>query len=157
MVRTSHLKIEVRPPFDFRAAATSHGWIALAPTAWSPERRTVQRVERLSTGTVVLLEISAARTIDRPKILVRVHNPKPLTTRDRVAIGTAVGCVFRLDEDFAEFYALCHARGGLWARLTAGWGRLLRSPTVFEDVVKTYWMVRQRARPESARAPWGSR
>jgi hypothetical protein len=41
--------------------------------------------------------------------------------------------MFRLTEDFSEFYALCQARGAPWARLTAGWGRLLlRSPTVNE-------------------------
>jgi 3-methyladenine DNA glycosylase/8-oxoguanine DNA glycosylase len=45
--------------------------------------------------------------------------------------------MFRLDEDFAEFYVLCGARGVPWTRLIAGWGRLLRSATVFEDVVKT--------------------
>jgi 3-methyladenine DNA glycosylase/8-oxoguanine DNA glycosylase len=45
--------------------------------------------------------------------------------------------MFRLDEDFSEFYARCHAQGAPWMRLTAGSGRLLRSPTVFEDVIKT--------------------
>jgi 3-methyladenine DNA glycosylase/8-oxoguanine DNA glycosylase len=137
MARVSHLRLDVRPPFDFRAAATSHGWIALAPTAWLVKRRAVQRVERLSTGTVVLLNISGGRTADRPTVVVRVHSGTPLTAHERMEICAAVGCMFRLEEDFSEFYVLCRARGGHWARLTAGWGCLLRSPTVFEDVVKT--------------------
>lgn len=45
--------------------------------------------------------------------------------------------MLRLDEDLTDFYRICEERGGRWSRLTLGLGRLLRSPTVFEDVVKT--------------------
>ena len=44
--------------------------------------------------------------------------------------------MLRLDEDFAEFHALCKSRGGVWQNINRGVGRLLRSPTVFEDLVK---------------------
>jgi N-glycosylase/DNA lyase len=41
-----------------------------------------------------------------------------------------------MDEDLSAFYELCRSDPGLaWA--AAGAGRMLRSPTVFEDVVKT--------------------
>lgn len=44
--------------------------------------------------------------------------------------------MLRLDEDLSGFYALAKADPDLaWA--TRGAGRMLRSPTVFEDVVKT--------------------
>jgi hypothetical protein len=44
--------------------------------------------------------------------------------------------MFRLDEDLSAFYALVAADGELsWCELGAG--RMLRAPTVFEDVVKT--------------------
>jgi N-glycosylase/DNA lyase len=44
--------------------------------------------------------------------------------------------MLRLDEDLSEFYAAAAQDPALaWA--TAGAGRMLRSPTVFEDVVKT--------------------
>ncbi len=44
--------------------------------------------------------------------------------------------MFRLDEDFAPFYALIENDAALsWA--AKGAGRLLAAPTVFEDVVKT--------------------
>jgi 3-methyladenine DNA glycosylase/8-oxoguanine DNA glycosylase len=137
MVHTSHLKLAVYPSFNFHAAATSHGWIALPPNAWLAEQRMVQRVERLGTGTVVLLEISDGGKTDRPKIVARVSSLKPLTSRDRAEVRAVVGRMFRLEEDFSEFYALCQARGGAWSRLQAGCGPLLRSPTVFEDIVKT--------------------
>jgi 3-methyladenine DNA glycosylase/8-oxoguanine DNA glycosylase len=44
--------------------------------------------------------------------------------------------MFRLDEDLSGFYALVAADGELsWS--AGGAGRMLRAPTVFEDVVKT--------------------
>jgi 3-methyladenine DNA glycosylase/8-oxoguanine DNA glycosylase len=44
--------------------------------------------------------------------------------------------MFRLDEDLSEFYAIVRDDPALdWCALGAG--RMLRSPTVFEDVVKT--------------------
>jgi 3-methyladenine DNA glycosylase/8-oxoguanine DNA glycosylase len=51
-------------------------------------------------------------------------------------IRSAVAHVLRLDEDLSSFYELAAADPDLvWAG--AGAGRMIRSPTVFEDVVKT--------------------
>ena len=44
--------------------------------------------------------------------------------------------MLRLDEDLSHFYALV-AEDGKLAWVTRGAGRMLRSPTVFEEVVKT--------------------
>jgi hypothetical protein len=44
--------------------------------------------------------------------------------------------MFRLDEDLSAFYELVSDDPGLdWC--TLGAGRMLRAPTVFEDVAKT--------------------
>jgi 3-methyladenine DNA glycosylase/8-oxoguanine DNA glycosylase len=54
----------------------------------------------------------------------------------RDALTATVSHMFRLDEDLSKFYALVAADGELaWCGLGAG--RMLRAPTVFEDVVKT--------------------
>jgi N-glycosylase/DNA lyase len=51
-------------------------------------------------------------------------------------IGRRVAHVLRLDEDLSEFYALAADDPDLvW--VTSGAGRLIRSATVFEEVVKT--------------------
>src|SRR5205814_991939 len=56
--------------------------------------------------------------------------------RDRERILATVAHVLRLDEDLSEFYALAASDPQLdW--VGAGAGRMLRSPTVFEDVTKT--------------------
>jgi 3-methyladenine DNA glycosylase/8-oxoguanine DNA glycosylase len=137
MTSTTWLVLDVPPPFDFRATATAHGWIALVPMAWEAERQAVRRIERLRSGEVVCLEIAGGGSAARPQLRVAVQHQAPLRQRERAEIRGAVARMFRLDEDFTEFYALCAARGDPWACLAAGGGRLLRSPTVFEDVVKT--------------------
>lgn len=129
------LTLNAPSPFHFAHTAYSHGWAVLTPNAWDAERETLRRVQRLGSGAIVLLE--AAASADATAVTVRVQHGDPLSTSERVEIETAVAHMLRLDEDFSEFYALCRERGEPWTRLTAGLGRLLRSPTVFEDVVKT--------------------
>jgi 3-methyladenine DNA glycosylase/8-oxoguanine DNA glycosylase len=52
------------------------------------------------------------------------------------ALVETVARMFRLDEDLSGFYALVGDDPDLsWSALGAG--RMLRAPTVFEDVVKT--------------------
>lgn len=124
-------------PFDFTASAYSHGWAVLAPNAWDAKRQTIQRVEQLSSGEVVLLEIEEHADADSPAVEVIVRHTRELSADEEKDITTNVSHMLRFDEDFSEFYALCAARGEPWARLIEGRGRLLRSPTLFEDVVKT--------------------
>ena len=58
--------------------------------------------------------------------------------------------MFRLDEDLSGFYGLVGDDPELaWS--VAGAGRMLRAPTVFEDVVKTDWTP-IRIRAEVARS-----
>jgi len=121
-------------PFDFAAAAYSHGWARLAPTEWDEERRQLRRVERLASGDVVALTLDAQPD---GTIAVAVSHVGPLPAAGAAEIERKLGHMLRIDEDFSEFYALCAARGGRWSAIGAGLGRLLRSPTVFEDVVKT--------------------
>jgi 3-methyladenine DNA glycosylase/8-oxoguanine DNA glycosylase len=70
---------------------------------------------------------------------VRVSEGRPGFARVEGAtssILTQLRHMFRLDEDLAPFYALARDDPQLsWA--AAGAGRMLRGPTVFEDVVKT--------------------
>lgn len=66
---------------------------------------------------------------------VRVAGPRP-GARACVELTAAVRRMFRLDEDFAPFYAAIENDATLsW--VANGAGRMLAAPTVFEDVVKT--------------------
>jgi 3-methyladenine DNA glycosylase/8-oxoguanine DNA glycosylase len=54
----------------------------------------------------------------------------------RDVLAATVAHMFRLDEDPSGFYAVVSEDGDLsWC--AHGAGRMLRAPTVFEDVVKT--------------------
>jgi 3-methyladenine DNA glycosylase/8-oxoguanine DNA glycosylase len=123
-------------PFHFADTAHSHGWVTLAPNTWDPERAVMERVHRLPSGRVVLLTLCSNDT-SRPSFTATVHHDGDLSADERQNVRAAVAHMFRLDEDLSDFYALCAERGGRWAAVTEGRGRLLRSPTVFEDVVKT--------------------
>lgn len=61
---------------------------------------------------------------------------RPPGVRAAQSLLADVRYILRLDEDLSAFYALCLADDELaWA--TGGAGRMIRSPTVFEEVVKT--------------------
>ncbi|MBK7218582.1 MAG: Fe-S cluster assembly protein HesB [Candidatus Promineofilum sp.] len=136
-MNSTHLHLSPTPPFDFAAAAFSHGWARLAPNAWDEAARVLTRVERLDSGQVVDLRVTGADDARQPRVEIAVAHVAPLTNADQAEITRKVGHMLRVDEEFGEFYALCAARGGRWAAIGGGLGRLLRSPTVWEDVVKT--------------------
>jgi 3-methyladenine DNA glycosylase/8-oxoguanine DNA glycosylase len=133
----SELFIHPQPPFHFGFTAYSHGWVVLAPNAWDEQRQAVQRLQRLRSGSIVRLDITGSRSVEEPQINVQVRHVDPLAASDRAEIVAAVRHMFRADEDLSAFYSLCQARGGRWAKLAQGLGRLLRSPTLFEDICKT--------------------
>lgn len=65
-----------------------------------------------------------------------VQSTARLSASAKVELNTIVRRMFRLDEDFAPFYAAIENDPDLsWA--AKGAGRMLASPTAFEDVVKT--------------------
>jgi len=131
------LELTTRPPFDFAGTAYSHGWVVLAPNDWDEQRQVLRRVERLGTGKVVSLRVRGPGNARTAGIAVEVESPKRLAKKETEEIARKVGHMFRLDEDLSRFYRECRRRGGHWNRVTKGLGRLLRSPSVFEDVVKT--------------------
>jgi 3-methyladenine DNA glycosylase/8-oxoguanine DNA glycosylase len=136
-MNTTHLTLTLPAPFNFDAVVTSSGWMQLLPTTYNQESRCLGRVERLSSGQVVVLSITIAPAGPTPLIAVHVSHAAHLPAPDQDEIVARVGHMLRLDEDFTEFYALCRERGERWAPLTGGLGRMLRSSSMFEDVVKT--------------------
>jgi 3-methyladenine DNA glycosylase/8-oxoguanine DNA glycosylase len=137
MPNATNLSLKPAPPFDFAATAYSHGWVVLLPNSWDEEARTVRSVHRLASGQVVSLEISGQGNVQAPEIIVKVNHAGKLSEGARSELRAVVGRMLRLDEYLSAFYTLCRRRGGNWTKLTRGLGRLFRSPTVFEDLVKT--------------------
>jgi 3-methyladenine DNA glycosylase/8-oxoguanine DNA glycosylase len=113
-------------PVDLWRTIVSHGLTELPPMSVDEKSRALE---------VTLAIGSSART-------VRIRAGSPGHAAVEVAgpegdeLLATVGHMLRLDEDLSAFYELAATDPDLeWA--TTGAGRLLRSPTVFEDVVKT--------------------
>ena len=124
-------------PFDFEATVRAHGWVALRPFEWHKPTATLSRVHRLDSGKVVRLQMQDGHQDQNPTIRVCVDTPAPLTPGEKTETRRAVRRMLRLDEDFSEFYQLCGQTEGGSLRLQPGGGRLLRCPTLFEDIVYT--------------------
>lgn len=69
------------------------------------------------------------------ELAVQVAGPR-LSARAKAELDAAVRRMFRLDEDLAPFYAAIE-NDPVLSWVAKGAGRMLASPTVFEDVVKT--------------------
>jgi 3-methyladenine DNA glycosylase/8-oxoguanine DNA glycosylase len=119
-------------PVDLWRTIVSHGVADLPPGAIDEEQRTYRTTLPLVRGRPRTIRISEGR---HGRAVVEVLGP-PLSEAGRGRVASAVGRMLNLDEDLSDFYDAAEADPGLsWA--TAGAGRMLRSPTVFEDVVKT--------------------
>ena len=126
------MQILAPPLFNFWRTVYSHGWCSLPPFHVNKEEDNLSRVLELGDGTTVLCVLST-----RPGgISVVLKSRHPLAARHKAEIRELLGACLRLNEDLSEFYKearrLPHYR---WIP-KAGAGRLLRAPTVFEDVVK---------------------
>jgi N-glycosylase/DNA lyase len=112
-------------PVDLRRTLASHGVADLPPNEIDAEARTLTTTLALQRG-VTTVRVSPGR-----KRFARVDGSGP-----SAGVLEAVRHLLRLDADLSAFYALARVDDGLaWA--TGGAGRMMRSPTVFEDVVKT--------------------
>ncbi len=127
------LDFQINTPFDFYSLLVAHGWVELLPNEFHQEVESFARMEELSSGKVVRLEVSAT-TEKGIKAKIR-HNTR-LSSADVEEVRMRVHHMLRLDEDFTEFYGLCRKNGKPWKEMASGKGRLLRSPDLFEDMVK---------------------
>lgn len=132
-----HLEEVAPPPFDFEATALEHGWVALHPFLWRPEAAELSRVHRLESGQVVRVCMQGKGSDTQPVVGIRVEAAALLGPAEEAEIRRAVRRMLRLDEDLSELYGLMARLNGRSLRLKPGAGRLLRCPSLFEDMVCT--------------------
>ncbi len=120
-------------PISFERTLHSHGLAALAPAQIVPasgDAGLSYRRNLRTSGRVV-----RATLRERSGWLV-VETREKIGKRAAADVGAAARRMFRLDDDLAPFYRGIAGDPRLaWA--ATGAGRILASPTVFEDVVKT--------------------
>jgi 3-methyladenine DNA glycosylase/8-oxoguanine DNA glycosylase len=118
-------------PVDLRRTLASHGLADLPPNRLDEEAWTFESTLSVGARARTLRVAQGRRRHARVELL-----DARVPARERDALLAAVRHMLRLDEDLSRFYALVAEDGRLdW--VTRGAGRMLRSPTVFEEVVKT--------------------
>jgi 3-methyladenine DNA glycosylase/8-oxoguanine DNA glycosylase len=119
-------------PVDFRRTVASHGVADLPPLRLDPRSRWLEVTLPVPGSRPATVHVEEG---PRGRAVVTPLGGSP-SQRQAEAILAAVAHVLRLDEDLSAFYALAAEDPELaWA--AQGAGRMIRSPTVFEDVVKT--------------------
>jgi 3-methyladenine DNA glycosylase/8-oxoguanine DNA glycosylase len=119
-------------PVDLWRTLVSHGVASLPPSELDEDARVLTvtvPVPRARPRTIRIREGSRGRA------RIDVLGPAP-GTRIRRELRNVVARMLNLDEDLAPLYAAAASDRQLsW--IVTGAGRMFRSPTVFEDVVKT--------------------
>lgn len=131
-MKQTTLTIGTPRDFDFTSTLYSHGWCALPPFSVSGSTPTLERLLSLPSGRFALCAISDASRSLRSV----VRTVTPLSASERTAVRHMVRRCFRLDEDLSPFHRSVASDAHYGWIATRRAGRLLRSPTVFEDLVK---------------------
>jgi 3-methyladenine DNA glycosylase/8-oxoguanine DNA glycosylase len=118
------IRLSLPPGFDLRRAVCSYGYFILAPNRWDAATRTFHRPVHLGDRVVHL-------RISQHDQTLRIMCSERLNRDERDQAGRQLRRMLRLDEDFTDWFKLhAPARRNRFARL-------LRSPSFFEDAVKT--------------------
>ena len=130
-MRSMRLTLSARPPFSLSAVVRSHGWIRLAPFREDERTGGLTCVERLQSGRVVALLIQQASD----GVCVEIDGQ--LSEDETEDVERQVAWMLALNQDSSAFYALARQEPKLAHVEERAQGRILRSPTMFEDTVKT--------------------
>lgn len=122
-------RLTLTPPGDFNLArdVCSYGYFILAPNHWSVRDQTLTRTLHLEAGP-------AACVIAQPRDTLTLRFDRTLTAAERAEAKRQISRMLRLNEDEAHSSAF-HKADKRWKK--PGRARLFRSPTLFEDVIKT--------------------
>jgi 3-methyladenine DNA glycosylase/8-oxoguanine DNA glycosylase len=126
------MEITIKTPadFNFRRTVLSHGWCALPPFEFEKNTWTLVRVLDRGYLRPVTVKISS------PNGGLKIKPSRRLGQKATQKVGRDVRHMFRLDDDLRDFYRITAAEPEFAWIAAEGAGRLLRSPTVFEDLVK---------------------
>ncbi|MCG8510499.1 MAG: hypothetical protein MI741_14840, partial [Rhodospirillales bacterium] len=121
--RGSILTLPLPTDFHLPTVVCSYGYYVLAPNKWDPEQATLDRPLLLDTGKRI-----DTRTTQRGRSLRITCNAK-LARSEQHEVKERITRMLRIDEDLRAWYA-SHREAK-----SKRWGRLFRSPTLFEDII----------------------
>jgi len=112
----------------------SHGWVFLAPFQWD-EKRHILRRRFVIEGQAIDVEFSYHR--HKGEAVVCCNSGSRLSSDAQKAVRLAARRMFWLDFDFSDLWDMCRADAELGYVFRRRCGGMLRSPTAFEDIIKT--------------------
>jgi|SRR5215813_1139669 len=126
------MKLTIATPlhFDFKRTVISHGWYGLLPFELDRAKWTLIRVIDLGQKAPVSISLKMN------KRTIAVETSRPLGKRALQTVTKDVQHILRLDDDLRPFYESMNGYEEFSWISGQGAGRMLRSPTVFEDLVK---------------------
>ena len=125
------LILPARLPFSLASVIHSHGWIRLDPFREEESTGGLAYIAQLDSGQVTELHIQEVPGG------VSVTFDGDLSDEECAEIERSVTWMLGLDQDFSAFYQLARHELRLASAEQRAQGRILRSPTLFEDVIKT--------------------
>jgi len=125
------MHLPAAPPFSLTSVVQSHGWYQLAPFGYIPDEGLLTYTVRLATGRVLQLKMKQLGEG------VSVAYEPELTDAETSEVNRTITWMLGLDQRFDTFYQLCRDEPALARSEALARGRLLRSATLFEDVIKT--------------------
>jgi 3-methyladenine DNA glycosylase/8-oxoguanine DNA glycosylase len=126
------MEISITTPreFNFKRTVISHGWCELLPFQLDQQKWLLTRTLDIRDAKPVTISITGT------KRELHIHTSRRLSQRATKQVVSDVRHMLRLDDQMGEFYRLLtEDRDFDWIP-KQGAGRMLRSPTVFEDLVK---------------------
>lgn len=122
-----HFRIPAPADFSLAETLASHGWRRLLPFVWHEETQTLARAEEMPTGSIASLRLSAGEGV----VQVELEG-----STDEAEVVRRIRRMLQLDLPMADFHDYCRTIPDLAPVAECRKGRLLRCPTLWEDVVK---------------------
>ncbi len=119
--------------FSFRHTIYSHGWSELLPFEIDEEK---WHLSYVFDDEKFQIPISVTISANEKNINLKFSNEN-VSQSEKKIVKEKVKHILRLDEDFTQFYKLTSKNKEFKWIAKNNIGRLMRSPTVFEDLVKT--------------------
>lgn len=123
------LRIPTPSTFSFKRTVISHGWCELLPFEIDRKAWRLTRVLNLRSALVTIVMSATKR-------FVRVNVSEDLGQAELKKVLRDSRHILRLDDRLDGFYEATNNHPDFVWIATQGAGRMLRSPTVFEDLVK---------------------
>ena len=124
--------ISTSPDFRYLPTVLSHGWCVLHPFSYD-EAGTLSRLQKLNDKQIVRFDVTADPTTSG----LIVTSEAKLSRKQQQEISAVVARILSFDHDLSPFHDLIRAHPNYGWIETAGAGRMLVSPTVWEDLAKT--------------------